>query len=332
MRGLAAGAVLAVALLAAAPAQAFDLQGHRGARGLAPENTVAGFETALATGVTTLELDVGLTRDDVLVVYHDRTLNPDITRDADGRWLATRGPALRSLDAAALRRYDVGRIRPDSRYATTFATQVPVDGARIPTLDEVFERVRALGANAVRFNVETKLSPLSPDETVDAPAFAAAVAAAVRRHGLGGRTTIQSFDWRTLREVQRIAPEIATVYLTSQQPNFDTIGATAATPSAWTAGLRHAEHGSVPRMVKAAGGAVWSPNALDLDPERIAEARALGLKVVPWTVNDPQAMRRLIDAGVDGLITDRPDLLRAAMAERGLPLPAPVPAARAAAR
>src|SRR4051812_45929932 len=113
-RTMAAAAVLAVT---AAPPGPFDLQGHRGARGLAPENTLAGFERALAIGVTTLELDTAVTRDGVVVVSHDSLLNPDLTRDAAGGWIAAPGQSLHSLTLAELRRYDVGRLRPATAYA-----------------------------------------------------------------------------------------------------------------------------------------------------------------------------------------------------------------------
>ena len=328
-----AAAALGLAILGSSAARArpvpprgFDAQGHRGARGLAPENTLAGFTAALAVGVHTLELDLGLTRDGVLVAYHDRTLNPDLTRGPDGRWLEARGPALASLSFAELARYDVGRLRPGSRFAQEFPAQVPVDGERIPSLGQVFERVAALGAGSVRFNLETKLSPLAPDETADPVTFAAQLIVALERGGVTGRCMVQSFDWRTLREVRRLAPGIPTVCLSAQRPGFDTIRASAPGASPWSAGLRYTDHGSVPAMARAAGAAVWSPHAADLEPESLAQAHRLGLAVIPWTVNDPAAMLRLIDAGVDGLITDRPDLLREAMRARGLPLPLPVAA------
>jgi len=326
---LAGGAGLAGAASSArpGPAQPFDAQGHRGARGLAPENTLGGFAAALAVGVHTLELDVGLTRDEVLVVHHDRTLHPDITRGPDGRWLERRGPALWSLDFAGLAGFDVGRLRPGSAYAQGFPEQRPIDGERIPSLAQVFERVAYLGAGTVRFNIETKRSPLAPGETADAPTFARLLVETLERHGLAGRSTVQSFDWRTLLEVQRRAPAIPTVYLSTQRPGFDTIRADDPAGSPWTADLRHAAHGSVPAMVRAAGGSVWSPHAADLDAQGLAQAHRFGLTVVPWTVNDPATMLRLIDAGVDGLITDRPDLLREAMRSRGMPLPPAVPRA-----
>ncbi len=307
-----------VAGLPAGSAAAVDLQGHRGARGLAPENTLAAFDLAIGLGVDTLELDVAITRDDVAVVVHDRTLNPDLVRDARGRWLDGRGPSIRALDLAALRAYDVGRLRPGSAYADAHPAQRPVDGERIPTLPEVFELARRRGADRIRFNVETKLSPLAPTEAADPDTFVRVIVAAIREAGVASRTTIQSFDWRTLRGVRRVAPEIATAHLSSRRPGLDTVRADDPAGSPWTDGLRFGDHGSVARMVRAAGGTTWSPDARDLDAQAVAEARALGLKVVPWTVNDAPTMHRLIDWGVDGLITDRPDVLRDVLVERGL--------------
>src|ERR1044072_4296872 len=138
--------LIPVVLVLAAPANAFDLQGHRGVRGLAPENTLAAFETALAIGVTTLELDLAMTKDDVLVVSHDRRLNPDHPRGPDGQFLTGQGPAIHSLPLAELQRCDVGRLRPGSAYTTSLPEQRPVDGARIPALTELFDLVRRAGA------------------------------------------------------------------------------------------------------------------------------------------------------------------------------------------
>ena len=323
MRTHCRNAAAALLLLTAAvftPAHAFDLQGHRGARGLAPENTMPAFERALAIGVTTLELDIGLTADGVVVISHDPYLNPAIARDASGQWLAAgRGPLIRSLTLAQLQAYDVGRINPDTPYFKTFSTQQPRDGTPMPTLASLFQRVKALGADAVRFNIETKINPVQPDDTVGPEAMTRALLKVVDDAGMARRVAIQSFDWRTLQLVQRLAPDIPTVYLTVQTPNNDNVRDVA-----WTAGLRVDDHGSVPRLVKAAGGAVWSPNAGAVTEALVREAQALGLKVIPWTVNNPPDMERLIGWGVDGLITDYPDRLRALLQARGLPLPRPL--------
>jgi len=153
------------------------------------------------------------------------------------------------------------------------------------------------------------------------------VAAAIREAGLAARASVQSFDWRTLIALRRIAPEIARVCLTSQSPTEDTVERGKPGAGRWTAGLDVDEFGgSVPRLVQAAGCAVWSPRFLDLAAEPLAQAKSLGLKVIPWTVNDRGDMDRLIQLGVHGLITDYPDRLRAVLIEKQLPVPPPVPA------
>ncbi len=307
-----------LAALLAVSSHAFDLQGHRGARGLAPENTLPAFERALALGVTTLELDIGVTADGTVVVAHDPYLNPLITRDASGQWLAgSRGPLLKSLTFAQLQAYDVGRIKADTPYAGTFSTQQPRDGTRIPTLAQVFDLVKARNA-PVRFNIETKILANAPDDTVSAEAMTQALLAAIRHAGMLQRVAIQSFDWRTLQLVQKLEPTVPTVYLTIQSANNDNV-------RDGNAGFRLADHGTPPRMVKAAGGAVWSPNGGALTEPLVREGKSLGLQVIPWTVNNPADMERLIGWGVDGIITDYPDRLREVMLRRGLPLPAPAP-------
>jgi len=313
-------AAILVAAALAAPASAFDLQGHRGARGLAPENTLAAFAKALAIGVTTLETDLAITRDGVVVISHDPDLNPALVRDG-GTWLPGRGPAIRSLTLAELARYDVGRVDPASRYGQQWPEQVARDGERIPTLADVFALVERLD-KPVRFNLETKLTPTSGDAAPDAQTFAKLVLDAVRKAGATARTTIQSFDWRTLVAAKRIEPAIVTACLTAEGGSFDTVRPDATGRSPWHAGIAPADHdGSLPRMARAAGCAVWSPNHASVTRERVDEARALGLRVLPWTVNEPADMARLIDMGVDGLITDYPDRARKVMADKGLPLP-----------
>ena len=310
--------ILLALALGVAPAAAFDLQGHRGTRGLLPENTLPAFQRAIELGVTTLELDIAITSDGVLVIHHDQTLNPDITRDAAGRFLEQRGPAIHSLTWAQLQAYDVGRLKPGTAYAKGYPDQQPVDGTRIPRLADLFDLVRRAGDDKLRFAIETKLHPARPDETPAPEPFARAVVEEIRKAGMAARSQILSFDWRTLQVVQKIAPEIATVYLTAQQRWLDNVAAGQPAGSRWTAGFQHRDHGSIPKMIKAAGGSHWSAYFGDLSPDLLKEAQALGLKVLVWTVNDPAMMARMLDYGVDGLITDRPDLARAVLGARGI--------------
>ena len=315
------GVPVGVLMLATFPALALDLQGHRGARGLAPENTLPAFATALSLGVTTLELDTGVTSDGVVVVAHDPMPNPDIARGPDGHWLARPVPPINSLTYAELLQYDVGRLNPATAYGKRYPQQKPADGTRIPKLAEVFALTAKAGNSAVRFNIETKIDPRAPQATLPPREFARAVVRAIRAGGMANRATIQSFDWRTLKVVQAEAPEIPTVYLSARQNWFDSIDAAGT----WTAGIRYATFGSLPKMVQAAGGKIWSPYFGDVDAANLAEARSLGIAIMVWTVNAPADIARMIDLGVEGIISDRPDLVRVEMQKRGMALPAPTP-------
>jgi glycerophosphoryl diester phosphodiesterase len=266
---------------------AFDLQGHRGARGHAPENTLPGFELALALGVDTLELDVGVTRDGVVVIHHDRRLNPDVARGPDGKWVAPPAPTLYSLSYQELMQFDVGRIRPGSEYAQRFPHQKPVDGARIPRLADLFSLT---AKTKIRFNIETKLVPEAPEETLAPEPFARALMAEVKKAGAEALTIIQSFDFRTLAIVQREAPQIATAYLTSGRKGV-----------------------AMPRLVHDSKGRIWSPDYRDIDAASIEAAHALGVRVIPWTVNEPAEIARVLAMNVDGMISDYPDRVREAL-------------------
>jgi glycerophosphoryl diester phosphodiesterase len=313
-----ASSSIVLAFLMAGCATQFDLQGHRGARGLLPENTLPAFAKALEVGVTTLELDVGVTKDGVVVVAHDRSLNPAIARDASGQWVMPGAPTLRSLTYAQVQSYDVGRLNPGSTYAKTFAAQQAIDGTRMPTLAQVFALASKHG-NAVRFNVETKIAPDKPEESLAPEPFVRAVIAEIRKAGVAHRTTLQSFDWRTLLIAQREAPEIKTVYLTIQTERSNTVKPDASGLSPWLGGLKVADHGdSVPRLVKAAGGAVWSPYFADVTSANLNESQSLNLPVVVWTVNEVADIVKMLDLGVDGIISDYPDRVAAELKRRGM--------------
>jgi glycerophosphoryl diester phosphodiesterase len=300
-------------------AAVFDIEAHRGGRALRPENTLASFANALSMGVDTLELDMGVTKDGVLVVSHERGLNPDLARTPDGHYVPHGIPYVQ-LSLAEVKQYDVGQIRPGSAYAAEFPDQVAIPGTRIPTVAEVFSLVRRSGDQHVRLNIETKIDPSHPEESPSPERFVSTVLELLRRENFAQRVMIESFDWRSLQLVQKRAPTIPTVYLTQQHGADATI--LRDRPSPWTAGFDPSRYGgSVPRAVKAAGGAIWSPEFIDVDADSIGEAHGLGLKVVVWTVNRRPDMDRLIDLGVDGIISDRPDLLRAAAAAKGFPLP-----------
>jgi len=299
---------------------AFDIEAHRGGRALLPENTLASFANALSMGVDTLELDIGVTADHTIVVSHERGLNPDLARDAKGAYVAPPGIPFIKLRLDEVKAYDVGQIRPGSSYAAQFPDQRAIANTRIPTLAEVFALVRKSGNASVRLNIETKIDPNHPDQSPDPEKFVTLLLDLVRAEKFADRIMVQSFDWRTLQLVQQFAPNIPTVYLTLQAGKEPTVSLDNASP--WTAGFDPQKYArSVPKAIKAAGGAIWSPFFRDIDAAAVTEAHSLGLKIVVWTVNKPSDMAAQIDLGVDGIISDRPDLLRQVAGEKGIALP-----------
>ena len=284
----------------------FELHGHRGARGLWPENTLPGFKGALALGVSAIEMDVALTADGVVVLSHDPILDPSLTRGPAGGWIEPPGPLLLDIDDAMLRGFDVGRIRPGTPQAAAFPAQQALDGVGLPRLAAVV----ALEP-PVMLAIELKTFPDHPDWTVPPQAMADAVLAVLDAAGAAGRSRIISFDWRGLRYLRRIRPQLSLGYLTDAE--------TTAAAALWWDGPSPADFGgSVPRAVAAEGGTVWGPDHATLTKPEVEEAVALGLLVNPWTVNEPEDMARLIGWGVGALTTDYPDRARSVMTAKGL--------------
>jgi glycerophosphoryl diester phosphodiesterase len=281
----------------------FDLQAHRGGRNARPENTLAAFAYAMAIGVTTLEMDMHITQDGHLVISHDACLPWYLTRDSTGKpLLPDQQPDIRQSTLATLKTFDVGVMNPaNARYfAQHGVTQKPVPGSRIPTLDEVFDLITQWGQTQVRLNVETKFvdhDPLNPDPQQ----FVALFYDRVTQHGFTDRVMLQSFDWRTLSLMKQLDPSIPTAALTSAPDSKS---------------QRHALE-----QAHRIAANVFSSDHQGLSSQLIEQAHALDMKVIPWTVNKPKDMQRLIDWGVDGLITDSPAVLRDLLHKHGRQLP-----------
>jgi len=320
--GLAGG--ISEGISGAAPG--FDLQGHRGARGLMPENSLPGFAKALSIGVSTLELDVGVSKDGHVVVIHNPRMEPEIARMPDGNWLADSGPAINSMTLEEIKSFDIGRLNPAMRYGERYPDQQPIDGTHVPTLAEVFDLVARSGNETVRFNIESKLNPHKPELSLPPAEFARTLLDVIHAYKMDHRVAIQSFDWRTLQEVQRLAPEMTTSYLTVNQSWLNNLQIGEPGPSPWMSGFDVDNHnGSAPHAIKAAGGAIWSSYHKEVSADSIKAAHELGLLVKVWTVNDAERMEELIDLGVDGIITDYPDILRDVLNKRKIVVPAPTP-------
>ena len=300
---------------------------HRGGAGLFPENTLAAFRNAIALGCEGAELDVQLSKDGEVVIFHDYRLKPEICRDAAGAWLKKPTPRIKDLTLAELRSLDIGRADPGSDYARKHAQLTARDGERIPTLVEVIELAKA-AATPFRLFVELKTSFADRSLSADPKELAEATLRVLRAHGYLECTVLVGFDWPGLLHAKQLEPGIECWFTTQPQswfgdspppPEDDPPGEAALQmlrqwartgTSPWAAGYDAAQYGgSMLRAMKMAGADGWFPMYRDATPECIAEAHALGLKVGAWTVDDPTEMGVLIDSGIDAICTDRPDLL-----------------------
>ncbi|OGT46899.1 MAG: hypothetical protein A3E83_08980 [Gammaproteobacteria bacterium RIFCSPHIGHO2_12_FULL_41_20] len=294
-----------------------EVYGHRGARGLAPESTLPGYRVSITTGVDYVDLDVVMTKDHTVVVYHDLALNPDITRDKTKRWLKTHDILVKDLSYTELLQYDVGRINPFSKYARLFPNQKPIDGAVIPTLTETIRYIKKIASPTIKFQIEIKLDPSQPERGYSPIEMATAVAKIIKAEGISQRTEIQSFDWRCLLALQKITPTIPTAYLTDDRRTQLMYDRNPRIAGMWTAGyLLKDYYYSLPYMIAVLGGKLWDPQDIQVTQKNLQEAHQLGLKVSVWSSAeyygkdiDLSEIKKLIALGVDGVITDRPDLL-----------------------
>lgn len=338
-------AVLSAALLLAIPSHAlaadtnpqggdnhFDLQAHRGGLGLTVESTLPAFAKALETGVSTLELDLQITRDGREVITHDRKISDKKCADTapvtpgDPQFPYV-GKYVKDLTFAQVRSLDCG-----SRTLPQFPGQQAAPGEKMPTLAEVFALVDSYRASQVKFNIETKVEAGAPEQTAPRQQFVDVALREIKAANMQHRVSIQSFDWGALRLVQQQDPQIRTVALT----NKDFLQAGQPGSSPWLGGIDSDDFGGdLVASAQHLGFDAISPvhgtpqNGTVLDasyvpyvtPDMVKRAHAAGMQVIPWTVDDKPTMRALIATGVDGIITDYPDRLRDVMGESGMKLP-----------
>lgn len=285
--------------------------GHRGAAGLKPENTLIGFSHAIQLGVDAIELDVLVTADNVLVVHHDFRLKPETTRLPGGAWLNDHtGKQINQLTFNQLKAFDVGRLKPNTRYASKYPNQVPSDGQRIPMLREVIQLLKKYRGKSVQLWIEIKTSPEQPTATPSPDSVAQKVVNLLEEETFIQRVKVLSFDWRSLIHIQKIAPSIPTVYLSSETKQFKAASFMNLWESEWTAGFDIGKHGgSIPQTIAAAGGCWWGPRYTQIDAKQVEEAHRLGVNVAVWTPNTSKAMKKMIKLGVDAIISNRPDIL-----------------------
>ncbi|EID12323.1 glycerophosphodiester phosphodiesterase family protein [Mycobacterium xenopi] len=296
---------------AAAPAAGFDVVAHRGGAGETTEESLRAFAKSLELGVSTLEFDIGITKDHQPVVWHDATIEPSKCADTAPAFTGDPqypyvGKLVHELTLAQIRMLDCGKLLSE------FPNAEVVWGNKIATLPDVFALTGSYRAD-VRYDIETKVDAADPARTAGPQEFVDVILAAVRAAGKAGRVEIESFDWRTLPMVRQAEPSIPLVALWNE--------ATWTPGSVWLAGINPAVVGDPIVGAKIVGADIVSPDYEVVDEAFVNRAHALGLKVIPATVNDAETMRAQIAAGADGIVTDYPTLLRRMLAELAMPLP-----------
>lgn len=318
----------------------FDLQAHRGGIGMTTEESLEGFGKALRLGVSTLELDTHVTKDQKVVVNHDRQISAQKCKDTgpvtpgDPMYPYV-GKYIKDLTLAQIKTMDCGY-----QQLPGFPEQEQIKGFRMVELKDVLDLVKSYKAKQVKLNIETKVEAGAPEQTAPRELFVRRVHEEIHRSGIEKQVTVQSFDWGALKVMHRLAPSYPLVALTNY--DFLQVGKPGASP--WLGGIDADDYDG--DFVKAAaavpGVKALSPvygmpqNGTVADPDfrfyvterMVADAHERGLKVIPWTCDDTPTIEALMDMGIDGIITDYPNHVRDIMAERGMRLPKSYPAPR----
>jgi glycerophosphoryl diester phosphodiesterase len=325
-----------------------EVYAHRGARSYSPENTFPAYKTGLKIGTNWVDMDIGITKDNVIIVAHDLWINPAIISQ-DGKFLANsqhefieklkNAPGgfdinikpylIHNLTLQELNKYDSGTINPNSSYAKYFPAQFAVKNTKMPPLQEVVNFVNKVTRNKINFQIEIKNDAEHPQWTASAKEYANQLYAFLSKNNLINRVEIQSFDWQPLYELRKLDKNIKLAFLFTQDDMQRMRNPDPKIAGSWSGGkLLKDFNNSLPKMVHDLGGNCYEPEDVALTEQDTLEAHKLGLKVVVWTwpehsgkVFDPLVVQKLISFGVDGIITDDPAQLNAMLIARGLPVP-----------
>ena len=295
-------------------ASTIRIVGHRGARGVLPENSIEGFEFVLSIGIDLIEFDVVLTKDEVPIITHNHRLHGCRVRGPDQRFLDGKEPKVASLRMEEIEQFDIGKLNGDTAYGQRFPYQIQMDGVRIPKLSDLFQLISQPKYQSVNLMLELKSDPDLVADGAAREKIVAVVIDHVRKAGLSTRTLLHSFDWGLLAKCKRQAPDIPISFLTRMKSNADEVGedsSTLVTPDLDDTA------GCIPNRVKEAGGSLWCPYYKDITNEDMARARDIGLCVAVWTVNEFDDIDAMIDLHVDAIVTDYPGKVQRRLSDRG---------------
>ena len=311
----------------------FDLEAHRGGRDVRPENTLYSYAYAIELGATSIECDMQLTKDGQIVMSHNPILNSDITRDENGNYIENNKYDIRLMTVDELKKFDVGVMDPNcgEYYDLHGKTQFTYD-AKIPTLEELMQLIQSYGDKNIVLNIETKSYPdpasAGYKNNADPKKFVEVFNNIVKKYDMEDRVVLQSFDWQTLIEMKKLNPNISTSALWQEQPSWgrdsESLRRYEKKKSSWLGGLDIKDYqGNPVKAAHAIGADIISPYYTEISKQDVDEAHSLGMKVVPWTVNNEKDMNMLLDMGVDGVISDKPWLLKQVLEKRNIKLHTP---------
>lgn len=311
----------------------FDLEAHRGGRDVRPENTLYSYAYAIELGATSIECDMQLTKDGQIVMSHNPILNSDITRDENGNYIENNKYDIRLMTVDELKKFDVGVIDPNcgEYYDLHGKTQFTYD-AKIPTLEELMQLIQSYGDKNIVSNIETIFypDPTSAEyrNNADPKKFVEIFNNIVKKYDMEDRVVLQSFDWQTLIEMKKLNPNISTSALWQEQPSWgrdsESLRRYEKKKSSWLGGLDIKDYqGNPVKAAHAIGTDIISPYYTEISKQDVDEAHSLDMKIVPWTVNNEKDMNMLLDMGVDGIISDKPWLLKQVLEKRNIKLHTP---------
>ena len=287
--------------------------GHRGARGVVPENTMLGFKSTIEMGINLLEFDVVLCADGVPVITHNHALHAPTFKHVGGNFI-DHEPKVLDLTWSQLQCFEVGRLDSSTQYGQRFPDQLQFDGIKVPKLDELLAHVASLGDNNVYLMLEIKSDPNHLNNDIFRKKLVNEVIKRVRQFDLINQTLLHSFDWRILEECKSSAPEFPTSFLTQINHNPADVGE----DSSLSVGPNIKDFGDqVPDNVFEKGGSLWCPNVQDITPEALKRAKNLDLVTAVWTVNTVEEIDRMIEYGVDAIVTDYPGRVQQRLAVYG---------------
>ena len=282
------------------------IYGHRGARGDLPENTLESFKYLFDNGINAYETDILISKDLVPVITHDFRLDPSLTKDKEGNWIKDENIKIFDLTYDEISNFDVGSLNKLTRYGRRFVNQRSLENQKIPKLSELLELSSKNVLQNLLINLEIKSTPDEKNLTPDPQDLVQIVLNEINNSNLKDKIIISSFDWRILREVKKQSPEIHRAYLTFQQDKGMKIKKTIYSKSPWIDHIPLTIVYDLPKIIKELGGSAWHPYYKDINKKAVKDAHDNNLPVNVWTVNDEDDMLKMIEYGVDGIMTDYP--------------------------